>query len=103
MYLSYELQVMSASLQQLVHWRVYLFITNIQKIFSVRKVLNNEHFLIMHGKSISYQYQSLIILSQSVGANTKVLLVIWLFEIPTSKTLGTEKEEKYLTLSIFLI
>ena len=72
----YYLEVMSISLQELVDWVFYLFITNIQKIFSVRKVLNNEHFLIIHDKSILCQYQSLIILSQSVGVNTKVLLVI---------------------------
>ena len=44
------------------------FITNLQKIFSVKKVLNYEHFFIIQGKSILYQYQSLIILSQSVGS-----------------------------------
>ena len=31
-------------------------------------MLNYEHFFIIQGKSILYQYQSLIILSQSVGS-----------------------------------
>ena len=73
MYLFDYLQVTRVSLQQLVF---YLFITNIQKIFSVRKVLNNEQFLVIHSESVLYQYLSLIILSQSVNVNTKVLLVI---------------------------
>ena len=73
MYLFDYLQVTRVSLQQLVF---YLFITNIQKIFSIRKVLNNEQFLVIHGESVLYQYLSLIILSQSVNVNTKVLLVI---------------------------
>ena len=77
-YIFYYLQVMSISSQKLVDWVFSLFITNIQKIFSVRKALNNKHFSIVHGKSI-YQYQSLIILSESVGVNTKIPLVYWLF------------------------
>ena len=103
MYLFYYLQVMSVSLQHLVNWVFYLFITNIQKTFSVRKGPNIEHFLLIHGKSVLYQYQSLTILSQSMGVNAKVLLVIWLFWVPSYKTLSTEKEEKCLFLSIFLI
>ena len=65
-------------------------------------LLNNEHLLIIHHKSISYQYQSLIILSQPMGVS-RVLLVIWLFQVPSYKPSSTEKEEKFLFLSIFLI
>ena len=79
---------MSVLLQQLVDCVFYLFITNIKKIFSVRSV-NNVHYLIIHGKSILYQYQSLIILSQSVGVNTKVILVIDCFKF-LHVTLSTE-------------
>ena len=79
---------MSVLLQQLVDCVFYLFITNIKKIFSVRRV-NNVHYLIIHGKSI-YQYQSLIILSQSVGVNTKVILVIDCFKF-LHITLSTER------------
>lgn len=51
-----------------------------QKMFSVRKVLIDEHlFIMVYGKSILCQYQSLIIFSQSVDANSKVLVLILLF------------------------
>ena len=63
------------------NWLIEYFTYSLQisKKYSVIEVLNNKHFLIIHDKSILYQYQSLIILSQSVSVNTKVLLVIWFF------------------------
>ena len=51
MYLFYYQQDISVSLH-LVDWIFYLLFTNSLKIFPVGKVLNNEHFLIIHGKSI---------------------------------------------------
>ena len=50
------LQVMSISPQQFVDLVFYWLITNMQKMFSVRKVINNEQFFIIHGKNILYQY-----------------------------------------------
>ena len=81
MYLFYYLNVMSILLPQLIGYFTCSLHISKKDICNeqVRKVLNNEHFLIIHGKIILKQHQSLIILSQSMGVNKKVILIICLF------------------------